>query len=424
MPLAVDVPPDLIRGDVDEGYGPVADAFRRNFADRAEVGAACAVYQDGRLVVDLWGGYRDGRTRDPWRADTLVLVNSTTKGVASLAVAHAHARGLIDFDERVATYWPEFAWRGKQAVTVRQLLSHQAGLPVLDIPLTVADLADLDLVAAALALQRPVWPPGTRQGYHFITLGWYEGELLRRVDPAHRSLGRYFADEVASPLGLEFYIGVPPEVDLGRRATIHGRSPIGSLLHLHEMPPRLVLGLLQPGSLMRQAFGNPRELLVDENYNRPDVLAVEIPAGNGIGQPRSVAAAYSAAVTGRLGLTPATLQALVEPAAPPAGNPVDAVLGVPAVYSLGYLKPTDDLPFGSAGDRAFGTPGNGGSFGFADPDLRLGYCYAPNRLGFGLVDEREIALRDALYRQVLGERPQVVPAAGVRRPSAARPRPR
>lgn len=411
MTLKVAVPPGLIHGDVDEGYGPVADAFRRNFADRGEIGAGCAVYRDGRKVVDLWGGYRDGLTRAPWLADTVVLVNSTTKGVASLAVALAHSRGLLDFDERVATYWPQFAWRGKDQVTVRQLLSHQAGLPVIDVPLTVADLADLDLVAAALALQRPLWPPGTRQGYHFLSLGWYEGELLRRVDPAGRSLGRYFAEEVAAPLGLEFYIGVPPDFDWDRRATIHGRTPYESLLHLREIPPRLLAGMVNPRSLMRRAFGNPRELLVDVNYNRPDVLAVEIPAGNGLGQPRAVAAAYSAALTGELGLTKQTLQALSDPAERPSGGAIDFVLGVPAVYSLGYLKPADDFPFGGAGNEAFGTPGNGGSFGFADPETAVGYCYAPNRLGYGLVDPREIALRDALFHDVLGERPQTLDRA-------------
>jgi CubicO group peptidase (beta-lactamase class C family) len=182
MVLKVNVPSGLVRGDVDEGYGPVADAFRRNFAERGEVGAACAVYRDGRKVVDLWGGYRDGVAREPWREDTVVVMYSTTKGVASLAPALAHSRGLLDHDERVAAYWPEFAWRGKQDITVRQLLSHQAGLPVIDVPLTVADLADLDVVAAATALQRPLWTAGTRHGYHGISLGWYEGELVRRVD--------------------------------------------------------------------------------------------------------------------------------------------------------------------------------------------------------------------------------------------------
>jgi CubicO group peptidase (beta-lactamase class C family) len=409
MTLKVDVPAQLIRGDVDEGYGPVADAFRRNFADRGEVGAACTVYRDGTKVVDLWGGYRDGVTRAPWLQDTVVVMFSTTKGVSSLALALAHSRGLLDYGQPVATYWPEFAWRGKSEVTVRQLLSHQGGLPVVDIPLTVADLADLDVLAAALALQRPLWPAGTRHGYHGITLGWYEGELLRRVDPARRSLGRFFADEIAAPHGIEFFIGLPAGFDPQRRATIHGRSKYESLLHMREVPRGMLLGMMRPGSLLLRSFSNPRELTVDTNYNRPDVLAVEIPAGNGIGEPRGVAAAYGAAVSGELGLSAATLAALIHPAQVPTGGPVDVLLGVPAVYSLGYLKPTADYPFGSSAGAAFGTPGNGGSFGFADPDTGIGYCYAPNRLGFGLSDPRDIALRDALYQQVLRERPQTLP---------------
>jgi CubicO group peptidase (beta-lactamase class C family) len=404
--LQVEVAPALVRGNVDEGYGPVADAFRRNFAERGEIGAACAVYRDGKKVVDLWGGYRDAETRAEWREDTVVVMFSTTKGVTSLALALAHSRGLLDHDAPVAAYWPEFAWRGKGEITVRQLLSHQSGLPVLDIPLTIADLADFDLVAAALALQRPLWPPGTRHGYHAITLGWYEGELLRRVDTAGRSLGRFFAEEIAAPLELAFWIGLPDGFDLERRATIHGRGPAGFLAHFRELPRGLLLGMMRPGSMTRRAFGNPRELLVDVNFNRPDVLAVEIPAGNGIGEARAVAAAYGAAVTGELGLSEETLDALVRPAEPPRGGLDDLVLRAPTVFSLGNVKPMPGFPFGSSANAAFGTPGNGGSFGFADPDTGVGYCYAPNRLGFGLIDEREIALRDALYREVLGERPQ------------------
>jgi CubicO group peptidase (beta-lactamase class C family) len=404
--LKVDVPMGLIRGEIDEGYGPVADAFRRNFAERGEVGAAFAVYRDGVKVVDLWGGYRDGITREPWREDTVVLMNSTTKGVASLALALAHSRGWFDLDQPVARYWPQFAWRGKAAITIRQLMSHRAGLPVLDIPLEVPDLADLDLVAAALALQRPLWDPGTQYGYHAITLGWYEGELLRRVDPAGRSLGRFLAEEIADPLGLTFFIGAPEGFDLERRATIHGRGPYESLLHLHELPRAFLVALLWPSGLFRRAFSNPRDLLVDTNYNRPDVLAVEIPAGNGLGLPRSVAAAYSAAITGDLGLSPQTLAELARPAQPPSGGDVDLVLRVPAAYAFGCFKPTPGFPFGGSSNQAFGTPGAGGSFGFADPETGIGYCYAPNRLGFGLVDGRETALRDALYRTVLGQRAQ------------------
>ncbi|GAA0815738.1 serine hydrolase domain-containing protein [Spirilliplanes yamanashiensis] len=407
MSVRVDVPPGMVHGDVDEGYGPVADAFRRNFAERDEVGAACAVYRHGRKVVDLWGGYRDGGRGLPWEADTVVVMYSTTKGVASLAVALAHARGLFGWDTPVADYWPEFAWRGKERITVRQLLAHQAGLPVLDVGLTVADLADPDLVAAALALQRPLWEPGTRHGYHAITLGWYESELLRRTDPLRRSLGRFFADEIARPLGLDFCIGVTDDEVLRRRATIHGgRTGLQMLLHLRDFGPRTLAAMLKPGSATRLSVSNPPELTSDTALNTPELLRVEIPAGNGIGRPSAVAAAYDAALTGALGLTPATLEALVRPAEVPAGGDEDVLLKVPARFSLGYLKPTPAVPFGSASDTAFGTPGSGGSFGLADPDTGIGYCYAPNRLGFGLLDEREIAVRQALFHDVLGERPQ------------------
>ncbi|MGH3971542.1 MAG: serine hydrolase domain-containing protein, partial [Mycobacterium sp.] len=207
MVLKVTVSPDLIGGSVDEGYGKVADAFRANFTDRREVGAAIAVYRDGVKVVDLWGGYRNGLTNAPWQQDTMVNMFSTTKGIASLAVAGAASRGLISYDAKVTDYWPEFGQAGKAEVTVRQLLSHQAGLPALDAPLRLADLRDVETLSAVLAAQAPAWPPGTRHGYHALTLGWYESELIRHADPAGRTLGRFFADEVAAPLGLELHIG-------------------------------------------------------------------------------------------------------------------------------------------------------------------------------------------------------------------------
>src|SRR5258705_13504936 len=172
MAQKIKICPDLIGGGVDEGYGKVADVFRRNLRSGQEVGAAVAVYRDGRKVVDLWGGFRNGHTQAPWQQDTLVNVFSTTKGVASLAIAVAASRGLIDYDAKVADYWPEFAQAGKAEVTVRQLLSHQAGLSALDAPLLLADLTDQETLSAALAAQAPAWPPGSRHGYHALTLGW------------------------------------------------------------------------------------------------------------------------------------------------------------------------------------------------------------------------------------------------------------
>jgi CubicO group peptidase (beta-lactamase class C family) len=409
MVLKVNVPNDLVFGDADEGYGPVADEFRRNFSERGEIGAACAVYRDGVKVVDLWGGYRDGRRRLPWERDTLVTVFSTTKGVASLAVAVAHSRGLLAYDERVATYWPEFGQNGKAEVTVRQLLSHQAGLAAITRPLSVTDLADLDVVAEALAAEPPAWPPGERHGYHGISLGWYEGELIRRVDPRHRTLGRFFADEIAKPLGLEFYIGLPDDVEADRVATYHGYHPAEMVLHLNKMPWRFVAGYLNPRSITARSFGNPKILGKLDNYNRPDVRRLELPAANGTGQPRAVAHAYGVMATGgaELGITPATLDALVRPATPPTGGLHDVVLRVETVFSLGYVKPFPRFRFGSSAGQAFGTPGAGGSFGFADPDTGIGFAYAPNRSGFCLWDDpREVALRDALYTTVLHDMPQ------------------
>jgi CubicO group peptidase (beta-lactamase class C family) len=409
MVFKIDVPANLIQGGVDEGYGPVADAFRANFAERGEVGAACVVYRDGVKVVDLWGGYRNGHTRAAWRDDTLVPVFSTTKGVSSLAVALAHSRGLIDYDERVATYWPEFAQNGKADITVRQVLSHQAGLAVIDRPLSLDDLADLDVVARALAEQAPAWSPGARHGYHGISLGWYEGELIRRIDPDRRSLGRFFAEEIAQPMEAEFYIGLPDSVDRDRVAHIHGFKPTEMMRHVNVMPWRFVLAFSNPRSLSARAFGNPKILGEIDNYNRPDLQRVELPAANGVGQVRAIAKLYGEAAVGgqKLGLTATTLDALVEPARPPRDGLRDEVLRVDTLYSVGYIKSFPRFRFGTSSGRAFGTMGVGGSFGFADPDTGVGFAYAMNRSGFHLWDDpREVALRDALYRRALGEMPQ------------------
>jgi CubicO group peptidase (beta-lactamase class C family) len=408
MVLKVAVSPDLIEGSADEGYGKVADAFRANFAAGREVGAAVAVYRDGIKVVDLWGGYRNGFTKTPWQHDTIVNMFSTTKGIASLAVTVAASRGLISYDAKVADYWPEFAQAGKADVTVRQLLSHQAGLSALDLPLRLADLNDPDTLSAVLAAQAPAWPPGSRHGYHALTLGWYESELIRRTDPAGRTLGQFFADEVATPLGLDLHIGLPPSVDRDRVAILHGWPRAEALLHLNAMPPRLALALLNPFGLTGRTVNLPNDVDAMRDFNREEVRTVEIPAANGIGTARAVAKAYCCAATGgrELGLTADTLDALTRPAVTPTGGMRDRVLHVDSVFSLGYCKPVAHFCFGSS-DTAFGTPGLGGSFGFADPDTGVGFAYVMNRLGFHLwSDPRELGLRQALFRDVLGVRPQ------------------
>jgi CubicO group peptidase (beta-lactamase class C family) len=379
-------------GFVAPGFEEVRAEFERNFAERGEIGAAVAAYWRGQKVVDLWGGRRGPDGDAPWNADTMVVVMSSTKGLSAMTLAVANARGWLDYDAPVATYWPEFAQNGKADVTVRQLLGHEAGLVLLDEQLTLAKVRDLDGMAHLLARQRPAWPPGTRHGYHTMTLGLYMQELIRRVDPAHRSLGRFFHEEIAVPLGLEFYIGLPPDIPADRLARVKTLSPWRGLLALRYTPPPVTLRMIRPGSLLRRTFVGLGADPNDRSY-----LAVEVPAGNGVGTARAIARAYSAFAQGgdELGITPEAFARLIAP--PRVAEPRDAVLGVPSYFSLGFLRPGPRGSFGSS-PRAFGSPGAGGSFGFADPDARLGYAYVMNRLDFYLEnDPREKALRDAVY---------------------------
>jgi CubicO group peptidase (beta-lactamase class C family) len=395
---SVNIEVSLLQGEVAPGFEAVASEFEKNFAKRGEVGAACAVYHEGRKVVDLWGGYRDRETLASWEEDTMVLVFSATKGISALTVALAHSRGLIDYEERVAAYWPEFAQNGKENITVRQLLSHQAGLCAIDEPLNPRVLADLDAVASILARQRPAWEPGTRHGYHHLSLGLYEGELIRRTDPHHRSLGRFFQEEIAAPLDLAFYIGLPLDVPDSKVATIEGFTPLQMLLHMNTMPAGMVLGYMNPRSLTRRTFGNPK-LRSPADFNKPEYRRVELPAANGIGQVRSMAKAYGVFAAGghELGIDEDTLETLTTLSTPPSLSSRDEVLKTEMSYSLGFNRPSKAFRFGS-GAESFGTIGTGGSFGFADPNARVGFAYAPNKLGFHIWDDpREKTLRDAVY---------------------------
>ena len=212
------------------------EAFADNFARRGELGGACCAYHRGEKVVDLWGGVRNKQTGEPWEQDTMVIVYSATKGLAAMTLAIAHSRGWLDYEERVCTVLAGVRAAGQGAITVRQLLAHQAGLFALDEPVDRSVVADLDRLAVVLARQKPAWEPGTRQAYHAITLGFYEGELLRRVDPQHRSLGQFFQDEIASPLGLDVYIRLPEDIPNSRLATIAPPGPDRDAARLPASP--------------------------------------------------------------------------------------------------------------------------------------------------------------------------------------------
>jgi CubicO group peptidase (beta-lactamase class C family) len=382
-----------IHGFARPGFEAVRDAFASNFSRRQELGGACCIYRHGEKVVDLWGGIRNKATGEPWEEDTMVLVFSATKGLAAMTMALAHSRGWLDYDERVCTYWPEFAQQGKDQVTVRQLLAHQAGLFALGETVDRSVVADLDRLAVVLARQKPAWAPGSRQAYHAISLGFFEGELLRRVDPQHRSLGQFFQDEIATPLGLDFYIRLPESIPNSRLAVLEKRGPVKALLGL---PRPLMLASMNPRSaIFRALMVNPGSW-VSLDEKRVYARNLEVPSGGGVGTARAIARAYSVFATGgrELGLRPETLQALTAPAIPSAHGFYDEGVKGEVQFSLGFMKTCPSWPFGHAG--AFGAPGAGGALGFADPHTGTAYAYVTNRMGGVTGDPRELALRNAI----------------------------
>jgi CubicO group peptidase (beta-lactamase class C family) len=384
-----------VQGHVSRGFEAVREAFIENFARRRELGGACCAYHRGENVIDLWGGIRKKQTGEPWEQDTMVLVYSATKGLAAMTLALAHSRGWLDYEERVANYWPEFAQQGKETITVRQLLAHQAGLFAFDEPVDRSVVADLDRLAVVLARQKPAWEPGTRQAYHAITLGFYEGELLRRVDPRHRSLGQFFHDEIATPLGEDVYIRLPEEIPNSRLATLSTPSPFKMLL---DFPIHLTLdGMNRHSNIYRALITNPGFAIAHDD-ERVYARNLEVPSGGAVGTARAIAHAYGVFAAGgrELGLRQETLDLLAAPAIPPARGFYDECMKGELQFSLGFMKPSPAWPFGSP--RSFGSPGSGGSLGFADPAAGIGYAYVTSQMGTRLTgDPRDVALRDALY---------------------------
>jgi CubicO group peptidase (beta-lactamase class C family) len=301
-----------ISGFAKPSFEGVREAFVKNFEHRNELGAACCIYYRGEKVVDLWGGVREKATGEPWGENTMVLVSSATNGLAGMTMALAQSRDLFDYDELVSKYWPEFAQQGKDKITIRQLLAHQAGLFALHKRVDTKVESDLDRLAVILEQQRPAWEPGTRQAYHAITLGFYESELLRRVDPKHRSVGQFFQEEIANPLGLDFYIGLPEDIPNNLLSRTYAANPGPASL---KAPIPLVLAFMNPRSRIRRALWG--ELPEDREHVYP--RNVEVPFGGGIGTARAIAKVYGVFATGgkELGLREETLKLLKARAVPP-----------------------------------------------------------------------------------------------------------
>lgn len=383
-----------IHGSVVDGFGAVADAFRANFEQSGsnEVGAACSLYVDGVEVANLWAGLADSAAETPWTDRTLALVFSTTKGATAICVGMLAEAGKLRYDEPVATYWPEFAAAGKESITVGQLMSHQAGLIYADPPLSLDEVLAVDPVNEVLAAQAPLWEPGTAHGYHALTYGWLAGEIVRRVDG--RRIGQFFADEVAGPLGLDFWIGLP-ESEEERVARLCGAPrPEGEELEL-------MMKIAGPGTNGGKALTMSGALAIAGNdmpFNTRAVHASEMPAANGITDARSVARMYAATI-GEVDGVRLVNDSTVDTMRAEQVHGDDLSLVLPTRFGYGFMLNATYLPLLS--DESFGHYGAGGSLGFADTGARLGFGYVMNQMGGGIAgDPRAVNLIDAARRSI------------------------
>ncbi len=377
-------------GFVAPGFEAVRDAFVANF-DHGDVGAACCVYVDGIPVVDLVGGWADPDPVRPWTPETVVPVFSTTKGATAICANRLIERGALDPDAPVADYWPEFAQNGKADVRVRHVLSHSAGLPVVEGDFTLDQSLAWDPVVEQLARQAPRWEPGTAVGYHVRTFGWLTGELVRRITGS--TVGSVFAADVAAPLGLDFWIGLPQTIESRVARIIPPESPSDPEVR------ELMDAIMAPGTLIGDALTGPSgHFHYDEMWNTRALHACELPSSNGIGSAHGIARMYAATV-GAVDGTRLLNTESVARATQMQSDGTDLVIGSPMRYGLGFaISPTVNL---HAGPRAFGHSGAGGSLGFADPGRGIGFGYAMNRMKVGLsLDRRPANLVRAVYESL------------------------
>ncbi len=371
-----------IHGWNDPKFNRVRDAFADNFESHGDIGAAVAVYLHGEPVVDLWGGwYAPDRDRE-WDRNTLVNVFSTTKGLTAFCAHRLVEEGRLDIDAPVAEYWPEFAAAGKQDIPVRYLLNHAAGLSTVREPIVEQDWYDWDKITALLAAQEPFWEPGEIHGYHAITFGWLVGEVVRRIDG--RSLGTYFREEFAAPLGLDAHIGLPPEYDTRTAPVLEAPPGEGIEDALAGAPD---LSQLDEGSFLWATMANPPILdrMIEVNNSRA-WRAAELPAANGHATARSLARIYAALANGGQidgihVLKPETVEAAtVEQYAGPEYVSLQMGLEFPMRFALGWvLNEPQTMPLGP-NPNAFGHAGAGGSIGCADPQNGLSFAYTMNQM--------------------------------------------
>ena len=382
-----------VHGQVSPGFEPVAEAFATNFAEHGEIGAACTLYLDAQPVVDIWGGLAEVEPARPWAQDTIVIAFSCTKGATAVCANKLIQEGRLDPDAPVARYWPEFAANGKADIPVRWTLSHRAGLAGVEGDFTLEDVAAWDPIVAGIASQAPAWEPGTAHGYHTRSYGWINGEIIRRITGL--SPGKYFATEVAAPLGLDFYIGVPEALE-PRIARLYPE------VHDAETQALLDSVLTDQSTLMGRVMSGPSGLFgYNDMWNTRLLRAAEMPSSNGHGDARSLARMYAACIGEVDGVRLLSAETVARASEVLSDGP-DCVIGQPLTIGLGFmLAPT--FPPG-VGPHTFGHSGAGGSVAFADPDRGLAFGYVMNQMKMSMtnLDPRAQHLVAATYK-ALGE---------------------
>jgi CubicO group peptidase (beta-lactamase class C family) len=379
-----------IQGTWDPRFARIRDAFAENFEKRNEYGATIAITIEGKPVVDLWAGHADKARTRPWQRDTIVNVFSTTKGMLAIAAHRMIDQGLFDLDALVTRYWPEFGQSGKERITVRQIFNHRAGLPALRRALSDDAAYDWDTMTSALAAEEPWWTPGTKHGYHALTIGWLAGEVMRRV--SGKSFGRYFHDEIAAPLGLDCHIGLDARHDDRCGQMIQSPPPPPDQVNLFKYAQD------HPESVTAKAFFNPATAMKLGAINARAWRGAEIPAANGHTTARALARLYGALACG------GTIEGIeilradgIRRCYGEESSGIDEVLMVKTRFSSGFMLTQPHDPMGP-NPHAFGHPGAGGSLGFADPDAKLGFGYVMNKMGpYILIDPRARVLIDAVY---------------------------
>jgi CubicO group peptidase (beta-lactamase class C family) len=394
----------LIHGYVAHGFEEIKQEFIKNFDLRGEIGASFCIYYKGEKVVDLWGGYSNKKSKEFWKENTIAKVFSTSKGMSLLVLAKLHSDGLLDYNEKVSTYWPEFAKNGKENITVEQLVTHKGGLVLLDRKVKISELNNYKDLSTLLENATPLWEPGIKHGYHAGTIGLFMQQLVLRVDIKHRTIGQYFSEEIAKPLGVDFYIGLPDEFDTTRLAKLKELIPPLSLLNLGKLPVGMWKQTLNPFSLFWKSM-----LSTNWDVKDPiDELRFEEVSGGGAGEARALAKIYGDLATGGkdLGISSETIKKLINRAALPQDGNYDEVMGIKTEGNTvgwscaGYKKNDETFVFGS--ESSFGFYGTGGSFAYADPEYEIGYAYVMNNMDwYTMNDPREVALRHAMYKCII-----------------------